>query len=117
MILVILLLIFGILAALFAVQNTAHVAVSLFGYTLSDVPVYLIMFVSLLAGILVSSIFNISNIISSSLTIHGKNAKIKKSKGTMDDQDKYIRKLELENAKLKGRDEKNEERTPFTNTA
>jgi len=59
-------------------------------------------------GILVSSIFNISNIISSSLTIHGKDVKIKKSKNTETDLNSRIHKLELENAKLKGRNEEKE---------
>jgi uncharacterized integral membrane protein len=105
MVLIILLLVFGILAALFAVQNTLHVDVTLLGYTLHQIPLYLIMLGSLLAGILVSSVFNISNSISSSLTIHGKDVKIKKSKSTETDLNSRIHHLELENANLKGRNE------------
>ncbi len=105
MVLIILLLVFGILAALFAVQNTTHVDVTLLGYTLSQIPLYLIMLGSLLVGILVSSIFNLSNIISSSLQMHGKDAKIKKSNSTVTNLHSRIHQLELENAKLKGRSE------------
>jgi uncharacterized integral membrane protein len=108
MVLIILLLISGILAALFAVQNTVHVDVTLLGYTLHQIPLYLIMLGSLLGGILISSIFNMSNIISSSLTIRGKDVKLKKSKSTETDLDNRIHQLELENANLKGRiEEKN----------
>ncbi len=105
MVLLILLIVFGIIAALFAVQNTTDVVVTVLGYTFTDIPLYLVMLGSLLLGLLVSSLINLSNIISSSLTIHGKDAKIKQSKGTVADLEKRIHQLELENAKLTGRDE------------
>ncbi len=108
MVLIILLLVFGILAALFAAQNTVNLDVTLLGYTLHQIPLYLIMLGSLLVGILVSSVFNLSNIISSSLKIHGKDVKLKKSKNTETDLNNRIHQLELENARLKGRNEEKE---------
>ena len=97
----ILLVLFGILVALFATQNTAPASIVVASYMLKDVPMYLIVLGSLLVGLLVSSIISMVNSISSSFTLHGKNAKIKETKKTLVELTKQIHQLELENARLK----------------
>jgi len=110
----------GILAALFATQNTDPVSIIVASYTLNDIPMYLIVLGSLLLGLLLSSIISLVNSISSSFTLislvnsisssftlHGKDAKIKETKKTLVELTKQIHQLELENARLK-------EHTTFT---
>lgn len=101
MVTLILLVLFGILAAFFATQNTTHASVTIASYTLADIPMYLIVLGSLLIGLLLSSIISLVNSISSSFTLHGKDVKIKETKKTVVELTKQIHQLELENAKLK----------------
>lgn len=101
MVTLILLVMFGIGAAYFATQNTAHASINLASYNLTNIPMYLIVLGSLLIGLLLSSIINIANSISSSFMLHGKDVKIKQTKKVVVDLTKYIHQLELENAKLK----------------
>ncbi|HLL60703.1 MAG TPA: lipopolysaccharide assembly protein LapA domain-containing protein [Candidatus Nitrosocosmicus sp.] len=98
-------LIIGIAIAIFATQNTSGVTISLGGYILNQVPLYLIVTGSLLIGLLVSAIINSIQGIGSSLTIMGKDNKIKASSKTVNDLNNKIRQLELENAKLRGENE------------
>ncbi len=96
----ILLVLFGMLAAFFATQNTTHASINIASYTLKDVPMYLIVLGSLLVGLLLSSVISLINSISSSFTLHGKDVKIKEGKKTVIDLTKIIHQLELENTKL-----------------
>ncbi len=99
----ILLVIFGIFAAFFATQNTTNVSITLLGYSLREVPMYLIVLGSLLIGLLLSSVISVVNSISTSFRLHGKDVKIKQTKKTVTDLVKRNRELELEVANLKGR--------------
>lgn len=101
MITLILLVLVGILAALFAGQNTTSVSVTLANHTLKGIPLYLIVLGSLLMGLLISSVISLFNSIASSWTIRGKNKKIVESKRTVSELSKHVRQLELENDKLK----------------
>ncbi len=95
----------GILAALFATQNTLHGSITIASYTFTDIPMYLIVLTSLLIGLVLSFLISLFNSISSSLTIHGKNVKIKETKQTVNDLTKRIHQLELENEHLKTKEE------------
>ncbi len=69
--------------------------------TLSGVPLFLVVFYSLIIGALLASITTIVNLITSKLTIMGKNRDLKKSyKSTGKLQDK-VNKLEEEKSSLK----------------
>jgi uncharacterized integral membrane protein len=92
---------FGILSAFFATQNASYVTIALASYTFKNVPLYLVVLISLLLGLLLSSLISVVNALSSSLTIHGKNVKIKETKQTLADVTKHIHQLELENERLK----------------
>ena len=99
----ILLVLFGMLAAIFATQNPANISIILLGYSIKDVPMYLIVSGSLLIGLLLSSVLSIAGSITSTFKLHGKDVKIKESKMTVADLAKRNRELELEIVKLKER--------------
>ncbi len=101
MLLLITLVLFGILSALFASENPAHASITLVNHTFNDIPMYLVVLASLLLGLVISSLIGLVNSISSSLTIRGKNVKIKESGKTVTDLTKRIHQLELENERLK----------------
>lgn len=107
----IILVLFGILASVFAIQNSSSASITLLGYPLREVPLYLIVSGSLLIGLLLSSIVSFVNSIFTSFKMHGKNVKIKESKETVNELAKRNRELELEIVKLRERtriiDEKN----------
>lgn len=100
MFVLLILIISGIGAALFATQNTQGVSITFAGYTFTDIPMYLIVLCTLLIGISISWIISLAGSISSSLTIHGKENAIKETKKQINDLTKQVHELELENAKL-----------------
>ncbi len=99
----ILLAISGIIAAVFATQNTGTVSVTVLQYTLHNIPLYLLVAGSLLVGLLLSSMVSLVTSISTSFRMHGKDVKIKESKKTSADLAKRNHELELEVATLKER--------------
>lgn len=96
----ILLALSGILAAIFATQNATNVPINLLGYSMSNVPLYLVVSGSLLIGLLLSSVISLVTSISTSFRIHGKDAKIKETNKTVADLTKKNRELELTIVKL-----------------
>lgn len=103
MISLIILIISGAGFAYFATQNTARVSISLFHYTFSNIPVYVVVLAALLIGILIASIISTFGSISTSLTMFGKNSKIKKDSKDIASLNNRIHDLELENERLKGK--------------
>ena len=99
----ILIVLFGILSAIFATQNSIHVPIILLGYSLREVPIYLVVSGSLLIGLLLSSFVSLINSISTTFKLRGKDSKTKESKKTVDGLVKKNRELELEVATLKER--------------
>lgn len=97
----ILLLIFGSGVAYLALQNTTHVTFTILNYTLSDIPLFSVIIGSVLVGVLLAYIIYMINSISTALTIHGKDKKIKESEKSAAELTKRIHQLELENAALK----------------
>lgn len=97
----IILVLFGILASVFAIQNSTSVSITLLGYPLREVPMYFIVSGSLLIGLLLSSIVSFVNSIFTSFKMHGKDIKIKETKKTVEDLAKRNRELELEVTKLR----------------
>ncbi len=91
--------------ALFATQNTASVSVNL-GSSMVDVPLYLVVIVPLLLGLLASYFIYIAYTLSLKLTISEQKDELKKFKEENAQLNKDVHKLELENTKLKSKNGK-----------
>ena len=90
----ILLVLFGIIASVFATQNTISVPITLAGYSIKEIPLHLVVSGSLLIGLLLSSALSFINFVSTSFRLHGKDVKIKETKRTVTDLAKRNRELE-----------------------
>ncbi len=97
----IIIVIFGLAIAYFATQNTTGVTIRLAQYTWTQVPLYIVTVGSLLIGVFIAWIISLVDVISSTLTIHGKESAIKEAKKTIADLTKQVHHLELENTQLK----------------
>ncbi len=97
----ILLVFFGIFSAVFATQNIGTASITLMGFSLRDVPMYLIVLGSLLIGLLLSSIVSIATSILTFFKLHSKDVKIKETNKAASDLAKRNRELELEVSNLK----------------
>jgi uncharacterized integral membrane protein len=95
------LLVFGSGVAYLALQNTSHIAFTVFDYTFTDIPLFSVIIGSALIGALMVYLIHLINSISTAFTIHGKNKKIKESERNVTELTKIIHKLELENEALK----------------
>jgi putative membrane protein len=100
MIVFFLLLVVSIFVAFFATQNTAPTSITIATYSLKDIPMYLIVLVSLLIGFILSSLINLKKIISSALTISSKDMEIKDADHMISELTKRVHQLELENTRL-----------------
>lgn len=101
MLTLILILVFGSGVTYLALQNNAHVTLTLLNYTFPNVPLFLVILGSMLIGVLLAYIIQIANSISMALTIHGKDNKIKESENDLTALTKKTHQLELENESLK----------------
>ncbi len=98
----IVLFIFGIGVAFFATQNTQAISLTFANYSLSSIPVYIIVLVSLLLGFAVSWIIGLVDVISSAFKMRGKESTIKTGNKQISELTKKVHQLELENERLKG---------------
>jgi len=96
------LIVFGLLMAFFAVQNSLGVPVTIANFQFSSVPLYIVAIASLLTGVLISFLISLVNGVSSSLTIRGKDVALRKANETVDALRMKTHDLELENERLKG---------------
>lgn len=87
--------------ALFATQNTGNVSLNFGQYILPAVPVYLVVLIPLLVGLLAAFFIHLGKDLSSSLTISEGKDKISSLKKDLAEVTKKAHKLELENTKLK----------------
>jgi hypothetical protein len=99
----IVLVFFGLGFAFLATQNTAVGIVNVLGYTWG-LPMYIIVFGALLVGFFISWVVSSISTLGTWSIVHGKDRKIYESQQTMVQLQSRIRQLELENAKLQGRD-------------
>ena len=84
----------------FATQNPTSVSIVLASFKWDNVPLYLVVILSLLLGLLIAWLFGLLSSLSSSITIFGKDVKIKKEKQTVAQLNNRVAELETENAKL-----------------
>jgi len=87
--------------AFFATQNTTTVPIIVANAPIPDVPVYVIVIVSLLTGMLVAWLLSLLKSLSSSLTIRNRDNALKESKKTITELTKRVHVLEIENTELK----------------
>jgi len=98
---VILTVILSLGISLLFTMDASSVTLSLGTTTLSGIPLFYIVFASLIIGALLASVTTIINLITSKLTIMGKNSDLKKSYKISDQLQEKINKLEEEKSNLK----------------
>ncbi len=106
---IILLIIFGLGIAFFATQNTQAIILNFMDYRIPNIPVYMVVIVSLLLGLFIGWLLNMVNAFGTFFTIRGKESVITKSNHTIEELNTKIHGLELENARLKGKTEEHED--------
>lgn len=92
---------FGLIIAYFATQNTGVISITFLNYTLTGIPTYIVVAGSLLVGLFLSWIISLVNDIATGFTIRGKESKIKDYKKETAELLKINHQLELENTRLK----------------
>lgn len=98
----ILLVVVGLMFGYFATQNTVITPITLAGYPISDTPLYLIIGITLLLGLLLAWIISLSDSIMAALKLRGKEHTIQAAQKTNSALSQKINALEVENARLKG---------------
>lgn len=94
-------IIFGIGFALFALQNTNSVTVTVANIPFSNIPLWTVIIVSLLLGLVFASYFNVINIISSSFKLRDKERSIKGADRKIENLKDEIESVKAENSSLK----------------
>jgi len=93
----------GLAFSLFATQNTAPVSISFGYYYIPNVPLYLVILVPLMIGLVASFFIHISSDLISKLTLSEKGDEIKNLRKENAELNKQVHKLELENTKMKAK--------------
>lgn len=101
MLMLLITVVLGILFAVFATQNTASTTIYLGGYSLQNVPIYLVVLIPLLIGLSISFLVHVIKALSDSLTISEYKGEAQKLKKELAEVTKEAHKLELDNTKLK----------------
>ncbi len=99
----IILIITGAGFAYFATQNTQRISINLLSYSFSNIPVYTVVLIALLLGIVICWIISFFGFVSTTLKILGKDTKIKQGSKEIETLKQKIHDLELENENLKGK--------------
>ena len=99
----ILIVAFGVLFSAFATQNTNPASLYIGPYSLSDIPIYMVILATLFLGLVSAGLVYLIYYLSSSLTISDKDKQLKNLKKDLVETTKMIHKLELENTKLKAK--------------
>ncbi|MDO8618778.1 MAG: lipopolysaccharide assembly protein LapA domain-containing protein [Candidatus Daviesbacteria bacterium] len=91
---------FGLIIAYFAIQNTGAISLNFLNYTVPSIPTYIVVVGALLVGLLLSWIISLVKDITTGFTIRGKESKIKDYGKENTELLKLNHQLELENARL-----------------
>ncbi len=92
---------FGLIIAYFAIQNTAVISLNFLNYQIPGIPSYIVIVGALLIGLFSSWVISFVNNIATGFTMRGKDSKIKDYKKENAQYLKQIHQLELENTRLK----------------
>ena len=84
-----------------AQNNLSPVTLHIGSTVISNLPLFYVIIGSLLTGLIVAYLIHLVNSIFISLSIHGKDSKIKQAKNEIAELTKHVHKLELENEKLR----------------
>jgi uncharacterized integral membrane protein len=94
-------ILFGLVLAYFATQNTDPISLKFLQYTIPNIPTYVVVVGSLLVGLFLSWIISLVNDISNGFAMQGKEKVIKDYRKESADLTKKVHQLELENTRLK----------------
>lgn len=94
-------IIFGLIFGYFATQNTATVAVNFGSYTLSSVPMYILILLSFGIGVLFATVFYLIKLFTLQRLINKKDKELMACEREITDLTKTSHKLELDNTRLK----------------
>ncbi len=92
---------FGLVIAYFAIQNTAIISLKFLNYQIPGIPTYIVVVGALLVGLFLSWIIGFVNDIATGFTMRGKEAQIKDYGKENAELLKVNHQLELENTRLK----------------
>lgn len=99
------LLVLALIFGYFATQNTQNITITVASYTLSSIPLYAVVGITLLIGLSFFWLISLVDSLSSAIKLRGKEHKIKDANKTIQNLNKQIKELEIENARLKGKNE------------
>ncbi len=91
---------FGLVIAYFATQNSGPITLNFLNYTVPNLPAYIVVIGALLLGLFLSWIISVVNDIGTGFTMMGKDSKIKDYSKENAELTRRIHELELENTKL-----------------
>ncbi len=97
----ILTVLFGLVIAFIATQNTGNISLYFLNYTLPGIPTYIVVVGALLFGLFLSWIISLVSGIGTNFALWGKDSKIKDYKKENAELLKLNHQLELENTRLK----------------
>lgn len=92
----------GLIFAYFATQNTATVLVNLLGNSYA-LPIYVVVLGSLLLGLVISGIIGSIDSLSSMFEIRSRDSKLNQKEKTVEELNRKIQAMEIENTRLKTR--------------
>ncbi len=100
MITLILIVIFAAVYGYFATQNTFNVTVNFLRYTSKPLPLYLVILISIVVGVLITMIFNFIRWFTTNMKLSKKEKDLRKTQDEVNELTKTVHKLEIENTKL-----------------
>jgi uncharacterized integral membrane protein len=92
---------FGIVMAYFATQNTQAISLNFWNYSVPGIPIYMVVVGGLLVGLLLSWVISLVNSVITAFTLRGKESTIKDYRKENAELAKQIHQLELENTRIK----------------
>lgn len=98
---IILIIILSLAISFLSTLDSSPVSLRFGDTTLTGIPLFFVVLASLIVGALLASVTTLVNLITSKLTIMGKNSDLKKSYKTEEDLNAKVNKLKEENSVLK----------------
>lgn len=98
-------IIFGIALALFAIQNTNEVTITIASVTFSNIPLWVIVIASTLIGLVFASYFNIINTLTAKFQLRNKDKVIKGADKRIEELKNENQDIKAENSTLKAKKE------------
>lgn len=103
MITIVLIVVFGVLFSVFATQNTGTINLIFGNYTVTDIPIYIVILMSIGLGVLIVAIYHLLHSLSIYFLLGGQEKEIKDARKQLTELTREVHKLEIENTKLKSK--------------